>query len=474
MGKVTPGDGDAHHPRLLRDPRGTHLGHEVLGRAVGEADPLLGVAGARDQGGGATTGGDQRLLGQQGRPREADVRRQHGAGLRLEHHHVVSGFHLGLDLDVGLEVTPAAQLVDDGRARLVDRFFLEERAGHLGVDVRRVVHPLDPPAMAHARHAREDGDVVVEAGVHDRLQVALVREVLAEPIRVVEEVPVGDLLARPRLGRGEEVRELGQLALELHVAELHRRVGGGRPGRPGRPSEVQPLAGRVLIAAVEAPLELEGDLLSEPDPVLHLVVLLLGIAQAVRVDEAEGRRELLAEGEARGRVALAGEELGLDVHLVDAEVDELAGHRAREASEEQRPRLLAHDPAAAGQGHVGGQDAGELLGAGVLAVGDGDDLRGDRPLGGHGVDAREDRLDVEHRDGRERGDGHRTLSVRDANQAAACPPLMGLARLKPWRYVAPRRASSVACSSVSTPSATVQRLSVAARAMTAEAIWSCA
>ena len=59
---------------------------------------------------------------------------------------------------------------------------------------------------------------------------------------------------------------------------------------------------------------------------------------------------------------------------------------------------------------------------------------------------------------------------RDANQAAAWPPVIGLASMKPCRYVAPRRASSSACSTVSTPSATVLRFSVCASAMTADAI----
>jgi hypothetical protein len=152
---------------------------------------------------------------------------------------VVSALHPGLDLDVGLEVPAAVQLVEEGLTRLVDRLFLEERARDQAVDVGRVVHALDPPAVAHPGHAGEDGDVVVEARVDDGLQVSLVREVLPDAVGVVEQVPIRDLLAAARLGDLEEVRKLRQLAFELDLPKLHGRVGGGSSWRRGGPPKLR-------------------------------------------------------------------------------------------------------------------------------------------------------------------------------------------------------------------------------------------
>ena len=209
---------------------------------------------------------------------------------------------------------------------------------------------------------------LVEPRVHHGLQVALLHEVLADAVGVVEQVPVGDLLARAcALATWSEVRELRRARLPAGrpCSSVGANAGRRPRGARGGPPKQRRCPAPYWYVAVEAPLDLDRDLLSEAEAVLQLVVLLLGVAQARanRGGAGPGVSCLPNVKRAEGLPSRASSSGWMSTG-VEAEVDELARDRAREAAQQQRRRLLAHDPAAAGQGDVGaagGDEARDLL-----------------------------------------------------------------------------------------------------------------
>ena len=220
----------------------------------------------------------------------------------------------------------------------------------------------------------EGGNASLEGGLDDRLEISLLDQVLAQQVAVVLEVEIADRLAGlgrldspQELGLGEAGSELGGLsgtvALELHRLQLGAlELAGGRGALA--PSKEQTLAGSVGEGAVVEAPQREQQLAAGVEPELGLVVLSLGRVEAEGIHEPDARRHVLAECEPCSRIRLPAEQLRLDVHRVEADVQQSVRDLARELLGEQRRRLLPDDaaPAAeAGSGVSGGDQADELF-----------------------------------------------------------------------------------------------------------------
>ena len=371
-------------PRLVRRLHRARLRGQVMALAVRGANPALRVARAGEQGGFAAGRGQQLRRRHQGGPGEGDVGLEHGPRHRGEDQGAVAVLGHAGDLDARAQVAAPVQLGEDALPAALHRFLLEQRAPHLGRDVRRGGHALDPPSITRAHVAGKDGHRPVEARVDHGLDVAEVHQVLAHPVGIVEHVPVRRLVADARPGARHHVGELAQAALHARVADVHPVEFPGLAHDLRRP-EADALPERVDEGPIPALLELRGELHPGAEAEQGLVVGELGVAEADRVDEPQRAPDLLAEGEARGRLAFPGQQLGLDLDRVQAEVDELLGHRAGEPSGQERGRLLADDPGPGVQGDVeppGGDEARDLA-LGERGVGAEGELGRDQRSGGH-------------------------------------------------------------------------------------------
>ena len=389
-------DHDPHLPVGLRDRRGSDLGQEVQVRVVEVPDGLLRFLGGDEERGGAARGGRELGGGEGGGAGIGQLgHRQDGTGLGQEEQGASPGLAHLLGVHGRPQMAPAAQLREEHVAATLEGLLVEQRAADGRPHVGRARHALHPPAMERPGLHQEDRGVVVQAGLDDRLEVSLRQQLLAQAVAVVEQLPVRrlpagpglDEAAQPRLGQGgAQLHGMARLvALQQHLAQLDLLEGLEIAGTR-RPAEAQPLAGPVGDRPVAASLRLERDLAARLESEEQLVVLGFGRVQAHRIDELDVGGEVLPDGEARPRLVLARQQLGLDVHLVEPQLAQAARDLAGEAAGQQRGRLLAHDPGPAVQadvGPAGGDQAGQLFLRARRAGGQGQPGEVQRALGRH-------------------------------------------------------------------------------------------